>query len=128
MALAQLVSVGLAIWLTLRIHAAASYRLALSLLRLSASSALRALYFTQAWPTSRWFLAVAIVAGLGRGALNYIPWSVYNYMPDVDEIVTGPAARRRIRGRHDFHPQADAVRAWYSRSARSSMRAASFAA
>ena len=30
--------------------------------------------------------------GLGRGALNYIPWSVYNYMPDVDEIVTG---RRR---------------------------------
>ena len=40
----------------------------------------------------QWFLAVAIVAGLGRGALNYIPWSVYNYMPDVDEIVTG---RRR---------------------------------
>jgi oligogalacturonide transporter len=35
---------------------------------------------------------VVIVAGLGRGALNYIPWSVYNYMPDVDEIVTG---RRR---------------------------------
>ena len=33
-----------------------------------------------------------VVAGLGRGALNYIPWSVYNYMPDVDEIVTG---RRR---------------------------------
>jgi oligogalacturonide transporter len=33
-----------------------------------------------------------ILAGLGRGALNYIPWSVYNYMADVDEIVTG---RRR---------------------------------
>ena len=39
-----------------------------------------------------WYLAVVVVAGLGRGALNYIPWSVYNYMPDVDEIVTG---RRR---------------------------------
>jgi oligogalacturonide transporter len=39
-----------------------------------------------------WFLAVAVIAGLGRGALNFIPWSVYNYMPDVDEIVTG---RRR---------------------------------
>ena len=35
---------------------------------------------------------MVVVAGLGRGALNYIPWSVYNYMPDVDEIVTG---RRR---------------------------------
>ncbi len=35
---------------------------------------------------------MVLVAGLGRGALNYIPWSVYNYMPDVDEIVTG---RRR---------------------------------
>ena len=35
---------------------------------------------------------MVVIAGLGRGALNYIPWSVYNYMPDVDEIVTG---RRR---------------------------------
>jgi oligogalacturonide transporter len=33
-----------------------------------------------------------VIAGLGRGALNYIPWSIYNYMPDVDQIVTG---RRR---------------------------------
>ena len=39
-----------------------------------------------------WYCAIVGVAGLGRGALNYIPWSVYNYMPDVDEIVTG---RRR---------------------------------
>ncbi|WP_176597111.1 MULTISPECIES: MFS transporter [Sphingobium] len=30
-----------------------------------------------------------ILAGLGRGALNYIPWATYNYMADVDEIVTG---------------------------------------
>lgn len=33
-----------------------------------------------------------LLAGLGRGALNYIPWATYNYMADVDEIVTG---RRR---------------------------------
>lgn len=32
------------------------------------------------------------LAGLGRGALNFIPWATYNYMADVDEIVTG---RRR---------------------------------
>jgi oligogalacturonide transporter len=90
MAIAQLVSVGLAIWLTLRINAAASYRIALTFF------ALGILGFTALYVTGvgdlRWFLAVAIVAGLGRGALNYIPWSVYNYMPDVDEIVTG---RRR---------------------------------
>nr|WP_246543731.1 MFS transporter [Novosphingobium profundi] len=30
-----------------------------------------------------------VLAGLGRGALNYIPWATYNYMADVDEIVTG---------------------------------------
>jgi oligogalacturonide transporter len=39
-----------------------------------------------------WIYALVVLAGLGRGALNYIPWSVYNYMADVDEIVTG---RRR---------------------------------
>lgn len=33
-----------------------------------------------------------VFAGLGRGALNFIPWATYNYMADVDEIVTG---RRR---------------------------------
>jgi len=39
-----------------------------------------------------WIFAALGLAGLGRGGLNYIPWSVYNYMADVDEIVTG---RRR---------------------------------
>jgi oligogalacturonide transporter len=90
MACAQLVSVGLAIWLTLRIHAAASYRIALSFFALGILG-FGALYFAGV-ADLKWFLAVGVVAGLGRGALNYIPWSVYNYMPDVDEIVTG---RRR---------------------------------
>ena len=39
-----------------------------------------------------WIYVPLIIAGLGRGGLNYIPWNVYNYMADVDEIVTG---RRR---------------------------------
>ena len=30
-----------------------------------------------------------ILAGLGRGTLNFVPWSVYNYLPDVDEAVSG---------------------------------------
>ena len=42
--------------------------------------------------TSALFWVPVVFAGLGRGALNYIPWATYNYMADVDEIVT---ARRR---------------------------------
>jgi oligogalacturonide transporter len=90
MAIAQLFSVAFTIWLALRIHAAPSYRIALVLFGASVIG-IAALYVTgvqELW----WYMAVVIVAGLGRGALNYIPWSVYNYMPDVDEIVTG---RRR---------------------------------
>jgi oligogalacturonide transporter len=85
-----LFSVAFTIWLALRIHAAPSYRIALVLFGASVIG-IAALYVTgvqELW----WYMAVVIVAGLGRGALNYIPWSVYNYMPDVDEIVTG---RRR---------------------------------
>lgn len=39
-----------------------------------------------------WLALALIFAGIGRGLLNYIPWNTYNYMPDVDQIVTG---RRR---------------------------------
>ncbi len=36
-----------------------------------------------------WLFVPVIFAGLGRGTLNLVPWSVYNYLPDVDEAVTG---------------------------------------
>lgn len=37
-----------------------------------------------------WFLMVAgFVSGIGRGALAYIPWNIYSFIPDVDELVTG---------------------------------------
>jgi oligogalacturonide transporter len=39
-----------------------------------------------------WLFVPIVLAGLGRGTLNFVPWSVYNYLPDVDEAVT---ARRR---------------------------------
>jgi oligogalacturonide transporter len=90
MAIAQLVSVGITIWLVLRIHAAPAYRIAL-LLFAAAIVGIAALY-SAGVTNLTWYLLVVVIAGLGRGALNYIPWSVYNYMPDVDEIVTG---RRR---------------------------------
>ena len=90
MAVAQLFSVAVAIWLALRIHAAPSYRIALAFFA-AAIIGIATLYVSGVKDLT-WYLAVVVVAGLGRGALNYIPWSVYNYMPDVDEIVTG---RRR---------------------------------
>jgi oligogalacturonide transporter len=90
MAVAQLVSVIATIWLALRIHAAPSYRIALTIFA-AAIIGIAVLYHTGVDDLT-WYLIVVLVAGLGRGALNFIPWSVYNYMPDVDEIVTG---RRR---------------------------------
>jgi oligogalacturonide transporter len=90
MACAQLVSVGVTIWLALRIHAAPAYRLALGLF--ATSIVLFTFLYLNGVKELHYYLGVFVIAGLGRGALNYIPWSVYNYMPDVDEIVTG---RRR---------------------------------
>ncbi|MDG5489752.1 MFS transporter [Sphingomonas sp. BGYR3] len=39
-----------------------------------------------------WLFVPILLTGLGRGTLNFVPWSVYNYLPDVDEAVT---AQRR---------------------------------
>ena len=90
MACAQLVSVGVAIWLCIRIHAAPTYRIAITLFAASVAGML--LLYGTGVIDLKWLFVAVVIAGLGRGALNYIPWSVYNYMPDVDEVVTG---RRR---------------------------------
>jgi oligogalacturonide transporter len=90
MAFAQLVAVAVFIPLCLRYHPAPSYRLAVTVF------AAATLGFIALWriaPSATWWIYVPVIAaGLGRGGLNYIPWSLYNYMADVDEIVTG---RRR---------------------------------
>jgi oligogalacturonide transporter len=87
---AQLISVAIAIPMCLRFHPAPTYRVALALF---AGAVIGFLLFWRSGSTQMsWVYALMVLAGLGRGALNYIPWSVYNYMPDVDEIVTG---RRR---------------------------------
>ena len=36
-----------------------------------------------------WLFVPVVLAGLGRGTLNFVPWSVYNYLPDIDEALTG---------------------------------------
>src|SRR5689334_9752992 len=87
---AQLLSVAVAIPACLRFHPAPTYRVALMLF---GSAVVGYLFLWKSSITGTyWVIALMILAGLGRGALNYIPWSVYNYMADVDEIVTG---RRR---------------------------------
>ena len=91
MYIVQFVAVMIAINLALRSSPARAYQLA------AISFAIGAIVLLVMWNagvrSGDLLLWVPIVlAGLGRGALNYIPWATYNYMADVDEIVTG---RRR---------------------------------
>jgi oligogalacturonide transporter len=88
MAVAQLAAVAGFIWLILRIHPAPSYRLAVSFYALAVLGFL-AIYLASPPNLLAWMMLPVLLAGLGRGGLNYIPWNIYNYMADVDEIVTG---------------------------------------
>jgi oligogalacturonide transporter len=87
----QFVAVAIAIRLCMRVSPAYAYRLAAWCFALGVITLL--LFWglgARAGSAGLWIPIV--LAGLGRGALNYIPWATYNYMADVDEIVTG---RRR---------------------------------
>jgi oligogalacturonide transporter len=114
MYVAQLVSVMLAIQIVIRTGPVLAYRLAASLF---AVALLLYLVFYVAQPAgfadafkalgtnifgalnpalpgfspslAFWLFVPIVLAGLGRGTLNFVPWSVYNYLPDVDEAVTG---------------------------------------
>lgn len=84
----QLVAVFIAINMALRSSPARAYRLA-ALSFGAGVVALIGLWWGGETGAS-WTLYIPIaLAGLGRGALNYIPWATYNYMADVDEIMTG---------------------------------------
>ncbi|MBB4154371.1 oligogalacturonide transporter [Sphingomonas jinjuensis] len=87
----QLIAVVLAINFALRLSPAAAYRFAALSFGIGVIVFL-AMYAAGYTATSALFWLPVVFAGLGRGALNYIPWATYNYMADVDEIVTG---RRR---------------------------------
>jgi oligogalacturonide transporter len=84
----QLVAVAIAINMALKSSPGRAYRIA------ALSFAVGVIVLIGMWMAGvragSWLLWVPIVfAGLGRGALNYIPWATYNYMADVDEVVTG---------------------------------------
>lgn len=89
--IAQLAAVAVAIPLVMRFGPAPTYRVAISLY-IVAIVALVLMYVMSGEFSLLWLAAGVIIAGLGRGALNYIPWNTYNYMADVDQIVT---AQRR---------------------------------
>lgn len=91
MYMVQFVAVLIAIQLALRAAPAIAYRTAV------VCFACGVIAFLLQWRAgvpaqSGWIWIGVGLAGLGRGALNYIPWATYNYMADIDEIVTG---RRR---------------------------------
>src|SRR5262249_54421989 len=88
MAVVQLLSVALFIQLCLKLPPAPSYRIAVSLF-IAGVIGFLLLYALSPQQLQWWLLVPVTAAGLGRGGLNYIPWSLYNYMADVDEIVTG---------------------------------------
>ncbi|WP_300112567.1 MFS transporter [Sphingobium sp.] len=88
MYIVQFVAVIIAINLALRASPSRAYQVA------AVDFAVGALALVGLWllgvpATSPWIWLPIILSGLGRGALNYIPWATYNYMADVDEIVTG---------------------------------------
>jgi oligogalacturonide transporter len=92
MAFAQLVAVALFIPMCLHYHPAPSYRVAVGLFAAGVLGFIALYVFAPEQATTFGIFLPVLIAGLGRGGLNYIPWNVYNYMADVDEIVTG---RRR---------------------------------
>ncbi len=90
--IAQLFAVALAIWLIIRIGPAFTYRIAVCFYIAGILSLLTLFLSFSEFPPMHFLLVAVVLAGFGRGALNYIPWNVYNYMADVDQIVT---AKRR---------------------------------
>ncbi len=88
MYIVQLVAVIIAINLALRASPSRAYQVAAADFAVGVF-ALIGLWLAGVPATSPWIWMPIILAGLGRGALNYIPWATYNYMADVDEIVTG---------------------------------------
>lgn len=89
----QLISTMAFIGLCIRFGFARPYALALAVVSLSVL-AYASLYFLQLTPQTTVVVLFAITAvfGLGTGGVYYIPWTVYTFLADVDEVLTG---RRR---------------------------------
>lgn len=91
MAASQFASVAAFTPLTVRLHPGPAWRLA-ALLYATGIVALVACWRVHLGFGSALVYAAVAICGLGRGGLIYIPWHSYNYIADVDEMITG---RRR---------------------------------
>jgi len=87
MAFAQLIAVACFIPLILRLQPAPAFRLA-SLTYIVGIVGLALMYEFRPTPVGTLLYVPVLIAGLGRGGLNFIPWNIYNYIAEVDEIVT----------------------------------------
>jgi oligogalacturonide transporter len=87
MAFAQLIAVICFIPLILRLQPAPAFRLA-SVTYIVGILGLACLYEFQLVPMATLLYIPVLIAGFGRGGLNFIPWNIYNYIAEVDEIVT----------------------------------------
>lgn len=88
MAILQFIAVIGMIPLCIRLGPAPSYRLVVLLFALSAFS-YALLYYSGLHDNMTALLFISAIAGLGRGGINYVPWNIYTYIADVDEVVTG---------------------------------------
>jgi oligogalacturonide transporter len=91
MAVAQLISVAAFTPLTVRLHPGPAWRLAAALYA-GGILGLGALWMLGGGGATMSAYGFVALCGLGRGGLIYIPWNTYNYIADVDEIMSG---RRR---------------------------------
>lgn len=87
MAFAQLIAVMCFIPLILRLQPAPAFRLA-SVIYIVGILGLACFYKYRPTPLTTLLYLPVLIAGFGRGGLNFIPWNIYNYIAEVDEIVT----------------------------------------
>ncbi|WP_462410595.1 MFS transporter [Neobacillus sp. Marseille-QA0830] len=84
----QIVGVGIALTITLKMNPAPAFRTAV-LFFIAGILGFTALKMTGTLNNTALIFVMIGICGLGRGGLNFIPWNNYAFIPDVDEALTG---------------------------------------
>lgn len=93
MSIFQVVAVIGTIWLIVKLGPSACIKIA-SLLSIVSIVSYVLVYSLAPENIFPYLMAICVVMGLSRGAATFIPWNLYSFIPDVDEMVT----RRRREG------------------------------
>lgn len=88
MAVLQFLAVMVMIPLCIRFGPAPAYRVVVVLFALSVL-AYTGLGMSGRGADIALLLVISACAGVGRGGINYVPWNIYTYIADVDEVITG---------------------------------------